>query len=528
MSGQSFPLRDGTPEDFQTVRDYLNGAGYSEARFHSHFALNKLHYLLYPYGMQADLFKKRYYEQGDFPLLARVLMGGFPATRQEMLSIMPEKVLTVFIALGILRDVPEDASQMEAPVLLYPAYDLLIASDRGIQGDKVGYRDRDYVMSGTENICRQYIDCFLKTPCRDLLDIGTGAGLAALVGSGFADQVYAIDITERAVSYAEFNRKLNDRRNLEILKGDLFGPVAGRKFDRIVANPPFEPPLKPDLVFSVGGADGEAILARLFAEAPAYLKPGGRLYCLVLGTDREEESFDQRLVRYMGEAAYECDLLLFPRKTMDTEAYATEQILGENADAWKLQEWKLFYYKLKATKVVFGHAIVQRRDSERPVFRVRRDISLTNTVEEPASGLGEMEWLLDWETRAASAGIEEMILNSRPSMNPELELHARHGVRDGELTPVSYTFFTRYPFEVNLHAASWMAMLAARANGQRTGAELLSWLEGKAGVPKQEFIHAACALISAGFLDIAEFPPPPRAVRNPASSDGSEPRMKAL
>jgi methylase of polypeptide subunit release factors len=503
MDGPSFPLRDGSVQDFQTVREFLQSAGYSESRFFSHFGLDKLHYLLYPYGMQADLFKKKYYQAGTFPLLARVLMGGFPATQPELLGVMGEPVLSAFVKLGILRDVPEDTSQWEAPVILYPAFDLFIASDRGIQGEKQGYRDRDYVMSGTENICRQYIDCFAKTPCRSLLDMGTGSGLAALLATGFAEQVCAIDITPRAVRYAEFNRKLNNRDNISILQGDLFGPVRGRIFDRIISNPPFEPPLKQDLVFSVGGADGEAILERLFAEAPAHLTSGGRLYCLVLGTDREDESFDQRLVRYLGEAAAECDLLLFPRKTMEPEAYAIEQILGENADAWKLQEWKVFYHKLKATKVIFGHAIVQRRDSDREVFRVRRDLGLD-------SGLKEMEWLLDWETRAASPAIEELLLSSRPSMNPELELHVRHGARDGELTPLSYTFFTRYPFEVNLHSAAWMAMVTARANGQRTGAELLSQIQSKLEVPKGEFLRALSALISAGFLHIVEFPPPAR------------------
>ena len=94
--------------------------------------------------------------------------------------------------------------------------------------------------------------------------------------------------TRRAAAFAEFNRLLNGIGNLTVLEGDLFEPVAGLTFDRIVSHPPFEPPLKDDYVYSIGGHDGEQIMRRLVEALPRHLEPGGRLYLFGIGADRQD------------------------------------------------------------------------------------------------------------------------------------------------------------------------------------------------------------------------------------------------
>jgi HemK-related putative methylase len=74
----------------------------------------------------------------------------------------------------------------------------------------------------------------------DVLDMGTGSGVCAVVTARHARHVVAVDINPVAVRCARINTLMNrveDR--VEVLEGDLFEPLAGRRFDVILFNPPF-------------------------------------------------------------------------------------------------------------------------------------------------------------------------------------------------------------------------------------------------------------------------------------------------
>ncbi|MBV6433220.1 MAG: Release factor glutamine methyltransferase [Bryobacteraceae bacterium] len=495
-----FPLRLGLPEPFPIIRNFLESSGYTEEFLRSHFHLPSIHFLLYPYGLQAEYLNKKYEEGDSLPLfLARLFIAGRTYDRPALEERLTSPVVAALEQLGLL--IPGDTAGLRCPVIVYPALGVFVASDRGFRPEGPGYRGKDYVMSGTEHICRQFIAHISRAPCKTFLDMGTGSGLAALLATKFSEQVWAVDITPRAASYAGFNRLLNGAQNLTVLEGDLFTPVRGLSFDRIASNPPFEPPLKDGMIFSVGGEDGEAIIKRLVTEIPPYLNPGGRLYCQVCGTDRENESFDERILSWLGEARSEFDAVLFVRLTLPPNEYAIQQMLGENQDSWKLQEWNMFYHKLKATQVVIGHLILQKRASVRPTFTARRNFG-------PVTTQKEIEWLLDWETQCAGPDFADRLLESRPRPGLGWELHVRHGLQEGKLTPLGYTFFTTYPFETNLHVASWMAMLVSRCDGKATAAGHYQFFASRMTLSKEEYLRALGALIGADFLRIDGFEPP--------------------
>ena len=73
------------------------------------------------------------------------------------------------------------------------------------------------------------------------------------------------DINQRAVALARRNLKQNGVR-AEVVQGDGFAAVTGA-FDAIITNPPIRA--------------GKAVIYGLFAEARAYLKPGGALYVVI-------------------------------------------------------------------------------------------------------------------------------------------------------------------------------------------------------------------------------------------------------
>ena len=64
--------------------------------------------------------------------------------------------------------------------------------------------------------------------------------------------------------------------DVELLDGPWLAPVAGRRFDRIVSNPPFVPgPARVDYVYRDSGQAGDDALAALVRALPDHLEPGG-------------------------------------------------------------------------------------------------------------------------------------------------------------------------------------------------------------------------------------------------------------
>lgn len=72
------------------------------------------------------------------------------------------------------------------------------------------------------------------------LDLGTGSGVGALFAARQGAPVVAVDLNPAAVRCARANAVLHGFEDLiEVREGDLFVPVAGETFDRVLFNPPF-------------------------------------------------------------------------------------------------------------------------------------------------------------------------------------------------------------------------------------------------------------------------------------------------
>ena len=119
-----------------------------------------------------------------------------------------------------------------------------------------------------------------------VVDVGTGTGAIALsVAKERPDaQVTAIDVSADALALTAENAGRNGlRERLELLAGNLLEPVAGRRFDLVVANLPYVghgEPVDPEVAeyepaeAVYAGADGRALLDRLAEQLPPCLRPG--------------------------------------------------------------------------------------------------------------------------------------------------------------------------------------------------------------------------------------------------------------
>ena len=126
----------------------------------------------------------------------------------------------------------------------------------------------------------------------NVLELCTGSGcLAILASRAFPNaHIDAVDISKDALAVAARNVAdfgLQDRLTLH--RGDLYAPVAGKRYDLIIANPPYVdaegmaglPPecrAEPKLAFD-GGADGLDVVRRILEQANRHLTAEGGLLC---------------------------------------------------------------------------------------------------------------------------------------------------------------------------------------------------------------------------------------------------------
>jgi len=127
-----------------------------------------------------------------------------------------------------------------------------------------------------------------RTPqARSILDIGTGSGCIAISLAHRLPlaQVTAVDLSPEALIVAIRNAASNNV-SIDFLQGSFFEPVANRRFDLIVSNPPYIttadlPELQPEVrdfephLALDGGLDGLDAYRTLTRAAPQYLNPGG-------------------------------------------------------------------------------------------------------------------------------------------------------------------------------------------------------------------------------------------------------------
>jgi release factor glutamine methyltransferase len=122
-----------------------------------------------------------------------------------------------------------------------------------------------------------------------LLDLGTGSGCIALALAQERPDaaITAVEQAQAALAVARRNGARHGHSNIELLAGHWFAPLEGRRFDAIIANPPYVASADPhlqsgDVRFEPtaaldGSPDGLDALRAIAAAAPAHLESNGLL-----------------------------------------------------------------------------------------------------------------------------------------------------------------------------------------------------------------------------------------------------------
>lgn len=162
----------------------------------------------------------------------------------------------------------------------------------------------------TEHLVEAALERLPEGPC-DVLDLGTGSGAVAitLACERLQARVVAVDASAASLATARANAERLAPGRVEFLPGSWYAPVAGRRFDAVVANPPYvaagDPHLaqgdlrfEPNAALTDGSADGLGSIRAIVAGAAAHLNPGGWLLL--------EHGYDQApaVSALLGEAGF--------------------------------------------------------------------------------------------------------------------------------------------------------------------------------------------------------------------------------
>src|SRR3954447_3788699 len=169
-------------------------------------------------------------KHSEEPPLIRMFFLGRAIELSEWESVASPEVRTVFSDLGFTEAASNN--RIRCSVLLYRTHGMYIASDRFMTDEgQVGRPAEDCVYYALTDTAHHYLYSLPSRPYGQVLDIGTGSGVAALILSPNAKQVYATDIAPRCILFTEFNRQLNGFENIITREGSLYEPVEGLKFD---------------------------------------------------------------------------------------------------------------------------------------------------------------------------------------------------------------------------------------------------------------------------------------------------------
>src|SRR5262249_35646274 len=121
-----------------------------------------------------------------------------------------------------------------------------------------------------------------------------------------------------------FNAQLNGIHNVQCLVGNLFEPVAGRRFDLVISNPPYVISPTQRFLFSDSGVRGDHFCRNIVERSASFLEDGG--YSQIMGNwaNAAGQSWQESLAAWFDGSG--CDVLVWGAETQDASDYATNWI----------------------------------------------------------------------------------------------------------------------------------------------------------------------------------------------------------
>ncbi len=351
------PLKPIAPERARAVRDALADAGFMVEPIVAMMRRCSLGGSVHPTlaGRWTD-------EPTVFNQLFRLFALGRSASASVLREGLGEPVVESLQDCGLLAADGDDCERLRSVAKLLPFKGVWVLSDftSQITGRPLG---DDHVL-GAGGASETLAALTPRRRVRRVLDLGAGSGVQSFLAAAHADHVVGTDVNRRAMNFAGLGAAMNGLAHFEQRYGSLFEPVAGERFDLIVANPPFV--ISPDRQFMYrdGGLGGDELSRRVISVAADHLTEGGKAVVLCNWYHRDDDDWPDRPLGWA--PAHNCDVWLIKHKTVDPLTYAAEWLAPTDSEdrahfAQSLERWTGYFGAVGANRISGGAVVLQRR-----------------------------------------------------------------------------------------------------------------------------------------------------------------------
>ena len=470
-------------------------------------------------------------------VLTALFMLGEPVPATALDAALPRTAAAGAAAIGLVGE-PDGAGYVRARVDLRPheAVDdagevrWWVASDLGelVTGRALA---PDHVL-GVGGAGLTLAGLTPRTPVRAALDLGCGCGIQTLYLLRHAEYVVATDISTRALAFTAFNAALagvsvagapdagtesvagsesgsdSGAGRLELLRGSLLEPVAGRRFDLIVSNPPFV--ITPPAVREAGlplmeyRDAGGPVLPRLVAGLGEHLEPGASAVMLGNWEHRGAGSWRDAVAAWLPEGL---DAWVVEREVQDPVEYAAMWLRDggltpdRDAEAFDaaLEAWIDDFEVRDVRGVGFGYLIVHRPRRPREPWRLLEEVT---TSGQGVLGPHVAEVL---EARERLDGLDdEAVADLHPLLAPDVT-EERHLI-PGAAEPTVILLRQGGGLGRTLRASTAVAALVGVADGELSVDQIASAVAALTGEDvtalRTEMVEATRRLVTTGLLTV--------------------------
>lgn len=477
-------------DDADRLRNFLAEAGYTEANLRMNVGMLDL-----PSSGLRNSARLRNLtcEPNCINTLVRWFWIGMPQDTRLAEKYVPAWFIPLALECGLLRQREDDLCP---EAMLFPTDQFIFAADHT---RKIDLEDPDLVLwpNPTSRLLARFT---VRRHSRLTLDLGTGTGIQALTAAVHSDKVVATDLNPRAVAFATFNTRLNGIENVECVVGNGFEPVAGRKFDLIVSNPPFFIAPAAQYLFCNNPLDLDQLCRQLVHAVPSYLNEDGYFHMLCEWAQVQGQSWQERLAEWLEGTG--CDAWVMKGYTQDPGEYAQEHIRSTTsapARDGELYDSYMTYYRQRNVEAINGGMVIMRR-------RAGSNWTLFEEVEHSPKGpLGESV-LQIFATRdfLESHSSAEQLLDLRPRFSENVRLEQVFQQSPNGWKQESLTLRLVKGFHLFLGLQPAVAEFLSGCDGRQTLGELIGAFATKVDAPfeqvQKECVDTVRKLIERGFL----------------------------
>jgi len=493
-SREDNPLSLDVPDEARRLREALDRAGYTAAGIAALLKIPVAEVLTSGFRVDAkDRALALHRAAGDAPLstLVRLFLLGEAvepaAARRALAPANPEALTEAGLLEG--RD-----GGVAAPLQLTPFERLVLLHDS--RADRQ-FKPKHVVGIGGPSLTLAQMT--IRRPSRSTLDVGTGCGILAFLAAAHSDAVIGVDLNPRAVNLAAFNAQLNGANHVRFAQGDLYAPVRDRRFNLIVANPPYVISPASRFLYRDSGLKGDEIAQRVIREGAPLLEEGGFLQLTCEWVHPAGRDWRDRLASWFDGIG--CDACVLRLTTVDPDAHAGLWLRSDpdvTAEAFpeRVREW-VNYHRTEGNEAISDGVISLRKRSSG-----RNWLRFDDTPQRTGPCGPSVERAFAAADFLAAAGSDEALLEARlrlaPDVNWEQRLRPTAEGWDVRHSQLSVSTGLAYRGDADRQGLT----LVELCNGERTVRDVLKCLAASGG-PSPEVPQALGTvrqLVEQGFL----------------------------